>query len=384
MQVTYTAPNRSHHYPYAQALSGAGVLHAFVSGFPRLSSRAGLPELGSRLVRRDLVQLVYCASLRTPGFPPVGQSVLADVSKRYLDVSSYRHAAKSDIFLAYNGCGLSTFRKLRGTRTLRVVEVVNSHVETQEGLLREEHERLSLEFQPFYEPEKCRRLAEYEEADYILCPSEFVRKSFLDKGFSAGKLLKNRYGMARASPSVRGRNFEKNRFRILFVGSLSLRKGVCHLVEAFQKLDLAGKELWLVGPQSGPSGLERMELPANVLITGTLKGRALNEAYEEADVFVLPSIEEGLALVMGEALSFGIPIVATTHTGAEDLFRDGVEGFVVPIRDPGAIVEKLEQLAGDLTLRTRMSAAAAARAENLDGWAESGSALVNTLRGLLE
>jgi starch synthase len=80
------------------------------------------------------------------------------------------------------------------------------------------------------------------------------------------------------------------------------------------------------------------------------------------DVMVFPSLFEGLALVLLEALSQGVPVITTPHTGALDFLSDGEDGFVVPIRDAGAIVEKLELLAGDRERLAAMSQAAIRKA----------------------
>lgn len=379
MNVTYTAPNRSHHYPYAVALHRAGALEAFVSGFPRWSPRAPLPELGARLMRRDLPQLAYLASLRFRA--RFLSPALAHWSKCYLDRCSRQPAGRSSVFMAYNGCGLHTFRALRGSRTLRILEVVNSHVTTQEEILADEYQHCGLPYQPIYGPEKRRRLAEYEEADYILCPSEFVRRSFLSRGFSPERLIKNAYGFTRPGTGS-GTKTRQEGFQILYVGSINVRKGLRYLGEAFRELRVPGKQLKLVGPLTRETGLENLSLPEGVAFTGSLKGEELANAYAAADVFVLPSVEEGLALVMAEALSFGLPVIATDHTGADDLFTDGREGFIVPSGQAGGIADRLQTLAGSRELREQMSAAARRRAAALGGWDASGENLVRLLQSL--
>ena len=87
---------------------------------------------------------------------------------------------------------------------------------------------------------------------------------------------------------------------------------------------------------------------------------------------VLPSIEEGLALVQAQAMACGCPLISSVNTGGEDLFQDGVEGFLVPIRSPEAIHDRLAQLADDPLLQQRMSAAALLRVQSLGGWADYG------------
>jgi glycosyltransferase involved in cell wall biosynthesis len=94
--------------------------------------------------------------------------------------------------------------------------------------------------------------------------------------------------------------------------------------------------------------------------------------YASASLFVLPSIEEGLAYVQAEAMACGLPVVATTNTGAPDLFSDGVEGYIVAIRDADAIREKVLSLYRQPELLDEMSRAALKRARNMAGWDEYG------------
>jgi glycosyltransferase involved in cell wall biosynthesis len=101
-------------------------------------------------------------------------------------------------------------------------------------------------------------------------------------------------------------------------------------------------------------------------------------------VMVLPSIEEGLALVQGQAMACGCPVLSSAHTGAENLFSDGVEGFIVPIRDPDSLKMRLEQLADDQALHARMREAALLRVRAMGGWQEYGDKWVNLLEQLLE
>ena len=100
---------------------------------------------------------------------------------------------------------------------------------------------------------------------------------------------------------------------------------------------------------------------------------------------VLPSVEEGLALVQAQALACELPIIATEATGAADLFTDGVEGYIVKDRDVDALHDRLERLAGDPALREAMAAAALDRVQMLGGWELYGrrwEALLHELTGL--
>jgi starch synthase len=380
MQVTYTAPNRAHHYLYAAALAKAGCLHRFVCGFSRFSPRAPLPEVGDKMIRADHVQNFYLASLKFHLPRPVSEE-MAYLSKRWLDRRSERPARESDVFLFYSGTGLDTMKRLASTKVVRVVEAVNTHVVVQEQIMREEHERLGLPFAPFHRRDVARRVEEYALADAILCPSQFVKKSFEEKGIPSERILVVPYGVSLQPPAAAVARDPKI-FRVLYVGQIDVRKGLRYLFEAFNALRHPHKELCIVGPRTLQSGIEDVATPDNTHFLGILKGEELARAYREASVFVLPTIEEGLALVMGEALSFGVPVIATTNSGGADLFHEGEEGFLVPIRSPEAIAEKLQLLADDPALRKKMSAAALSLARSRQGWECTGKKLVAALSTL--
>jgi glycosyltransferase involved in cell wall biosynthesis len=96
-------------------------------------------------------------------------------------------------------------------------------------------------------------------------------------------------------------------------------------------------------------------------------------------VFCLPSIEDGFGLVLGEALSYGLPIITTCNTGADEIITEEKEGFVVPIRNSQAILEKLQLLADIPELFSEIRSNSITKAKSLNGWEEAGQRLVNTL-----
>lgn len=377
MLITYAAPNRSHHYFYATALARAGCLKKFVCGFSRFSPRAPLPEVGDRLLRADHVQNFYLASQKLR-LPAVISDELAYQSKIWIDHLSERPARASDLFLFYSGAGLRTSLRLQSTGVIRAVEAVNCHVLVQEQILREEHRLLRLPFQPFHPRETARRVREYETADAILCPSQFVKKSFTDEGFPNDRVFVVPYGLSLQNRAAASEE-HKDTFRVLYVGQLGVRKGLRYLLDAFARLKHPKKELCIVGPRTRQTGIEGIPLPEGTRFLGELKGEELARAYLHASVFVLPTVEEGLALVIGEALSFGLPVITTVNSGATDLFQDGREGFLVPIRAPEALAEKMQRLADDPSLLRQMAVAARARASSLNGWETSGKNLLAAL-----
>ncbi|MFV5693066.1 glycosyltransferase family 4 protein [Flavobacterium sp. LT1R49] len=378
MKVIYTAPNRAHHYRYASSLNKANFLSVFVSGFPRLSPRAKIAELKQKLYRADILQTIYLLSLKMRASKKMSD-YLAYLAKIEQDFACKKFLKDADVFVFYNGNGLSSCNYANKMGKITVVEVVNSHVEYQEDLLREEHKSLNLPWEPFHKKDKERRLKEYDAADYILLPSEFVKQSFLAKGFPEEKLLKVPYGFT--IPVQKANNDAKAHatFNVLYVGSISVRKGIRYLIEAFKRLEILNKKLTIVGPVEQISGIEGLEITDDIEFVGVLKGVDLEKAYQSADVFCLPTIEDGYGLVLGEALSHGLPLITTTNSGGLDLIADGIEGFIVPIRDSLAIYEKLKLLSSDSELLDKMKLAALGKAAGMNGWEASGTILCEKL-----
>ncbi|MFA9191514.1 glycosyltransferase family 4 protein [Flavobacterium sp. FZUC8N2.13] len=378
MKVIYTAPNRAHHYRYASSLNKANFLLVFVSGFPRLSPRAKITELKQKLYRADILQTIYLLSLKIRASKKTS-NYLAYLAKIEQDFACKKFLKRADVFVFYNGNGLSSCNYANKMGKITVVEVVNSHVEYQEDLLREEHESLNLPWKPFHKKDKERRLKEYAAADYILLPSEFVKQSFLAKGFPEEKLLKVPYGYTIPVHEANTEGKAHTTFNVLYVGSISVRKGIRYLIEAFKKLETPNKKLIIVGPVDQISGIEGIEITDDIEFTGILKGTQLEKIYQWADVFCLPTIEDGYGLVLGEALSYGLPLITTTNSGGIDLITEGIEGFIVPIRDATAIHEKLKLLSSDNKLLDKMKLAALSKAASMNGWDTTGIILCEKL-----
>jgi glycosyltransferase involved in cell wall biosynthesis len=193
---------------------------------------------------------------------------------------------------------------------------------------------------------------ECELADRILVASVFARESFIKVGYDPRKIVAMPYGVdtARFSPSQTSRT--DSTFRVLFVGQIGQRKGASYLFEAYEMFRKADSELHVVGSfvadqkiYSRFSHLYRH--------TENLPQATLPELFRAADVFVLPSLVEGMSLVALEAMACGLPIITTTH-GQGEIVRHGVDGFLVPIRDPAAIAAQLELLYRDSGLRRQM------------------------------
>lgn len=379
MKIVYSAPNRSHHYPYAEAIYRANNLKTFISGYSRFSKKAD-SEIKKELKRYDLFQNLFLASLKLNS-PYTVSRFFTRASARWIDQNSYQWAKDADAFIFYRTHGYRTMKKLHRNKkaTLCIMEEVNSHVETMTHLLREEFSMLGLGKYDNRIPDYDLRLKAYEEADYILCPSEFVRRSFIEKGFDENKIIKNVFGFPKPSAPLLRIKKEKDAFRVLYVGQIHYRKGLRYALEAFRRLKHPNKEFIIVGPKTQQTGLENIAIPDKVSFLGVLKGEELRRQYASANIFVLPSIEEGLALVQSEALIEGLPLLITTNTGGEDIIQNGKEGFIVPPANINALAERMELMAENHGLLESMSFEAANTARSLWSWDDAAENLCNEI-----
>jgi glycosyltransferase involved in cell wall biosynthesis len=235
---------------------------------------------------------------------------------------------------------------------------------------------------PKFSPDRLERcVAEYEEAHAITVPSQFARRSFLHHGIPAERVFVCPYGvdLSEFRPGAKS----DDTFRVICVGQITVRKGIGHLLRAVEPLVRKHRiEVWLVG-EIDPAVQRLLDrFRGTFEYKGVSPRKDLWRLYSQASVLVLASVEEGLALVQAQAMACGVPVIATANTGAEDLFTDGVEGFIVPARSPEAIREKLEWMIDNRMLRDQMAAAALERVKSLGGWDRYGTCVETVYREL--
>ncbi len=289
-----------------------------------------------------------------------------------------------DAFIAIAGAGLKTGRLVQQRGGTFICDRGSTHQRWQEQIVSEEQRRWKIDRPVSDIRDTIREETIYDLADSITVPSSFARRSFLEIGVPADKVHVIPYGVQldRFLPAEMP---PADRFEVLFVGSVTLRKGFPYLLQAFAALKHPAKRLRVVG--SVPAWMKPIisSLPnEHVEYLGSLPQTRLPAIMSSSHLMVLPSVEEGLALVQAQAMACGCPVLATPNTGSEDLFSDGMEGFIVPVRDVPALTARMQQLADDPALQRRMSTAAIARVTNLGGWTDYGDKwdqLLHELKG---
>ena len=249
------------------------------------------------------------------------------------------------------------FREAKRRGITRIYEKDSSYWEWARTLYREEVD-LNPEFASsltsLTETDRFRKW-EYEElqlADHIIVPSDHVRRT-LAGVVPEEKIRVVTFGAPEVRPRTQFNLDPKAPLKVLFVGNLGQHKGISYLLEAMEMLgDQA--ELTLIGCRRGPN-VKIDEACRRWRWLGTMPHPRVLDRMQEADVFVFPSLAEGCALVVLEALACGLPVIVTPNTGTTEIIQDGREGYVVPIRRAEVIASRLETLHRDRDLLAEMS-----------------------------
>lgn len=371
------------HYAVPRALYVAGILHEFHTDLFMSPSAArcvqfcgriiGSPSAISRLSGRsaDGIPSSYVVSyswlavysrLRNLGVSRIGQSAsdwlwlgecfAKNVSKRLRPETQAVYAftsAARELFLQNKYDGRRSILDQATAPRKQELALVDEEARRFSSWI--EREASSVDPGMYHE----RQLEELELADVILCASGFVKSMVESEGVHPTKTRVVPLGINTNGMKIQATKRRKQgNLRVLFIGDDGLRKGIGYLDQAIRKMPISKITVRVVGNlgfnSSGLSHLaQRMELVGRVPRTEVVK------QFEWADVLVLPSVSDTFGLVVLEALKAGLPVVATQNTCAPEIIREGVDGFVVPIRESDILRERLEQLMSNPDLLAEMS-----------------------------
>jgi alpha-maltose-1-phosphate synthase len=333
-------PFRVDHYrQFALALEEAGDLRmTFLwnrRGYP------GIPREKTRLLR-GLGELVVLAAkfwntrsaerFRFRLYPFYDKWMAGQLKENDLVYSSYGYANRS-------------FVRAKMLGGMTILDAGNSHPENFWEVLQEENQRWGENEPPIAPFHHERSVAMLPHTDFVLSPSSFVARSFVERGFPKERILKTFYPVNLEFFRCEACSRPIDRpFTIVNTSGLSLRKGTPYLLQAFRKIKKIVPKVRFVVTRSGnlSPAMERIleeysDLP--IEWTGYLAHEKLAEHLKQCDLFILPSLEDGFARLVTEAMACGLPVIVSENTGAADFVEKDVTGSIVPIRDVDSIVE---------------------------------------------
>lgn len=347
-----------------------GMRGGFESSFGRRRVPAGLDNgrVSEAVVANDFAA-AFASRVANKGWRPARALHSELIRRRHptLARAAARHVTPATAVVGAYGVSHLAFARARHWGGLAILNYPITHHRMTQRVLEEEAGR-DPEFASTQSPMSVHLSMmpvwdrELELADRVLVGSAFVARSFAEQGIDPAKVEVVPYGVDTElfHPEGRPEPTAPGPLRVVFAGSAAQRKGIRYLLEAVARYD-APIELTLVGsmpadrrPFKPYEGLFRF--------VPSLPRPQLAALFREQDVLVLPSFLEGMPLVVGEAMACGLPVVVTA-TGADQIVRDGTDGFIVPLRDPDAICESWTRLQQSPELRRSMGENARRRAE---------------------
>lgn len=267
---------------------------------------------------------------------------------------------------AFNGAALEIFEAARRRGIGTMLDQTAAAWRWNRIMLRSEAERWAGWEGEEDEIDLSGRLSEREEAEWrladrIVCGSSFARDTLVELGADAtrcsvvpyaGHVARSRVG---GLPDGSRRGAHDRPLRVLFVGTLQLRKGLPYLLAAVDLLPRSAFEIRLVGPPKlAPHAMHLLAQRTEVI--GAVPRGEVDRHYDWADVMVLPTLSEGSANVCYEAMAAGLAVVTTPNAGS--VITDGVDGLLVPARDAEALAAALARLEADRALLAAIAAEA--------------------------
>ncbi len=219
----------------------------------------------------------------------------------------------------------------------------------------------------------------FSHVDFYLCPSEAVQRDLIENwGVASECTLLVPFGCDPAWMEIEQKT---NPGRILFVGTAGIGKGIHYLAMAAEILSSRGLKYDFRVAGDVDEKVRNHPLSRNLNFLGRIPRVQIHQEFQTADVLVLPSLAEGSAGVTYEALGAGVPQVVTRAAGS--VARDGIDGFVVPERDPERLADAIGSIVEDRTLRDGMALASRERAKT-HTWAHYRARLTAALRSAEE
>lgn len=333
MKISFAATNPCHLFPFAKELHASGNLHTYYSGYPRWKLKPP-PEMDVRAF--PLRTLITYGLLRLPhALRPRNRSLFRWQDKHF-DHQTSRALTECDAIHGIPGQCEEIFTRARELGVTTVLNHATGPTQNLAKLVRPEFERVGLEFdtETAYDANYlAREQSEYALADYHCVASSVVRRQLVEGSkISPEKIWVVPYAADESifhPPSIQ-QTRGGDQFRIVFAGQLSLRKGIRFLLDALSEIDDPSFEVHFYGASSPEvSGdLSAYKAQPKLHFHGPVSQSALAEAFRNAEVLVLPSIEEGFGLVVPQALNCGLPCIVSDSVGAADLIRQRENGSV--------------------------------------------------------
>jgi len=373
MKIDLIVGGKFHAFNLAEQINKRGYLNKITTSYP--SYKLKKFNIDSKQIKSYILKEIFSRIfLKLPLI-----NYFFDVDgfvNNYFDkvVSKKINLEGVDILVGWSSFSKNSFIKANKFKCKKVLERGSAHIIFQNDILEKEFDYLKINKNLISPRIISKELEEYEMADYIIVPSNFAKKTFLDKGFKEDKIISIPLGVDLTKfdldKKINQTKTKSDKFRIISTGRLSVRKGTYYLLETFVNLNIKNSELLLIGDIDKDFQVifNKYKNNKNIKHLKSQPENDLKNFYNFSDVFVSCSLEDGFSMVQLQAMACGLPIITTFNTGASELINDGEEGFVLPIKNMSLLKDKINILYNNDKLRNEMSNKSYLKAKNNLSW----------------
>lgn len=355
IKIIVSHPGKQHSFQTATAIEKKGMLQYYITSV--YNKRGSITSLISKMANGDLKK-----KLSTRFCPLIAEDKIKQINEIFVIITLFLNRfpllnyftenwnffieslfykrlmkfvkkKKPDAIIIYNGSSNKHLKELNGTNIVKIMDMSIAKREYIHDILQKEIDETGIkEIRRMHMSYWDKKMIKNDKegcnmVDYFLVPSHFVELSLLSNGISREKIKLVPYGVDIKMFSYRERKKRDNVLRLIYVGNISYRKGSHRLLQVISELD--DIELILAGTYDKNSPLyTNYSNKPNIHFMGFITRDKLNDLYNQCDVFVLPSLCEGMAMVGLEAMATGLPLLCTYYSGVNDVIKDGINGFV--------------------------------------------------------
>ncbi|TKX71837.1 glycosyltransferase family 4 protein [Halorubrum sp. GN11GM_10-3_MGM] len=353
MQVDIAVPGTFHAFKLGRQLESRNSLRRIYTTYPKFATDTeGIPD--EKVTHIRYPELIAQVGNRFQAVNKIIPSQWNEPLSRWkgmaFDKSVARklEPAEDGIFLGFAGVSLESLQRANELGFTTVVERSSSHIRTQKEILDEEYLKYEQRESSISQQHIKREEKEYDTADYVVMPSKFVQESFVEQGFNEEKVKCVPFGVN--PPEVQQVSDDTTYF--IYSGSVTLRKGIQYLLPAWDSLDLTDVELIVTSniDESVKPIVQDYKDDDSIQFLGWVDD--LYEWFGKSSAFVFPTLEEGSAMVVYEAMASGLPIITTFNSGW--VGKDGKHGIEVPTRDSESVAEAIQYMYNNPEERKQM------------------------------
>lgn len=349
MKIAIVVHGRFHAFDLARALTGRGHNVTLFTNYPRWAvARFGLAadQVKSFWAHGVLARAAWSAHQRFQLAYP--EPALHQLFGRWAARALARQ--QWDVVHSWSGVSEEILRAPSLTSSHRMVLRGSAHIRTQRRLLDQEQARVGVPLEKPSDWMIAREEREYHLADSIRVVSSFARRTFLEEGVAADKvkllISGSNLQAFRPAPAIIEARCERilsgAPLCVLHVGSFSFQKGMYDMETVVRACADRGFKFRFVGPLIPEAAPLARSLSVCAEFVPKQPQARLPDHYAWGDLYLSPTIQDGFQSVVGQALAAGLPIITTPNGAGIDINQDIQRGWIVPIRDPQAIVERLE------------------------------------------